>query len=131
MSVGNSSLGVNFAGAKFTCRGEDFRVLRRNVGVLVRGCGQTSPARFVRSFDCSRHGGRGCLTSTRSSPPFSNVMATLRCKASDPCHVCRGEDSNPHALRHQLLKLARIPVSPPRRSLPAEQKIYTFTAYWY
>ena len=28
---------------------------------------------------------------------------------------CRGWDLNPHALRRQLLKLVRLPISPPRQ----------------
>src|SRR4028118_85961 len=37
-------------------------------------------------------------------------------------NLCRGRDSNPHALRHRLLRPAWLPVTPPRRGirLPGE-----------
>ncbi len=33
---------------------------------------------------------------------------------------CRGRDSNPHAFRHKLLKLACLPISPPRHMCPRQ-----------
>ena len=42
-------------------------------------------------------------------------MSTLRGSGQYPVDKCRGQDLNLHALRHQILSLARLPISPPRR----------------
>src|SRR5688500_14725674 len=69
------------------------------------------------------------IDTRRSSVPRFSTFAAMFPKVS----WCEGRDSNPHALRRQILSLVRLPIPPPSRGRfgrrsPKNQRIITTVA---
>jgi hypothetical protein len=73
--------------------------------------GQITAGSSPKSF-CSRGGKIPFVLFVRP-----NAKAVPRISSLFPS-ICRGRDSNPYPLRDQILSLARLPISPPRRGKP-------------
>ena len=55
------------------------------------------------------------IRSSRFFNSASNILWGLWHPCQDDPETCRGGDLNPYTLRYQILSLARLPISPPRR----------------